>query len=1260
MTALLIPSPSQSQTKAVHPPLVLEPPRHLDLPPILLAQGQIRLGSGPECQIRLPLSGVAADHASIVAGTHRVILRANDPRTWLNDGPVKEAVLRPGDQIALGPVCFRVRIANADELLAGWPAPDFRTVSTPVAEADHEPTPPPSATSSPILKHPEATATPNAEVLLAVPDVISQSHPTLIATAHGPAAIDGITAGASAEHQHNPESAVVTEITTAGVATAVPAPSTESLADTLAELQRQQSQLSELRQSLADARAAVRDETLHREEQFTREAVRLSRQSTELVASLAALDDRDQKLRHRSETLELREQQLRTAEAELAVRERELAAERTRITELADESRQQLQAEVVRQTADWTAWEDQQQRLLTQVAEQTAALDGQRFALAEQQRRFNESEQELRQARADWEEQRRELRTEQERLTADRIAFLAERDAWTAQRLTEQDRQQTRAQWLQTQEEELKLHSEHVRRQQDQLRLDIRERARSHAERQAVEQQLQHDRRLLSEQQSSWQQERETAWQDIAERRQRLDAEVDRLQSARCGIERLERVLEAEVLAATEDRARWRTELTGLASRSTPVSDIASSEDVPAVATENDDVGETWSLTTDEEPTTAGESVLGVDDAVAVDEELPETEAEYDADGADDSASDVAMHDVQAALDALAERFEEFSILEHRLVVRHDELLALQQDLNVREAELNAERESLDLERVTWESDRAWWDEEREALDAAAADEQFRQVAWEIARQATLADIVAERRRWAAHLVELDGLATSPLTVPAASVIEATSNSEIRDAEPRETVTQVEPSEVPPAADWLRAESPSDALPSDNAPAFDAHSEPSRETSSLGAESFASVETPQPFARESSMPGHDLWLAQERLQLMGLEGVTHSASPVLDSPTEAAAHSSPISGPDLRSQLAQMFDLPENFSAEPRPVDEPSAEEAGSATDVEAAAESDVVLTDEPAPTDWRQQVTASLAESSEAPPEPAIAQSEEIAAASAAESEPDLSEEDDSVAAHMDRLLARTRKRTGTPEPEPEPSLADDVISDADASPTIAKAVVSPSEPVPARPKIDRHATRAEMQSFREVANLSARTALATHSLKTTKTEIAIQVSLFVASSVGAIAFFSAPLRGAEIQLWPGLGCAITAAWMGHRVLQAWQSLQRWMANAAPAIPLVREADEDTDNVGEELASPAAMTTEPVDGSDTTNASVPDAVEQAAPSASTVAVIPLVDDQQAPSTAESDDFSLDGVAPALATKSAHAPSGSLWDDIWSDPAPPR
>ncbi|HUQ68564.1 MAG TPA: FHA domain-containing protein [Planctomycetaceae bacterium] len=1261
MTALLIPTLPQSQARTVHPPLVLEPPRHLDLSPTLLGPGQIRIGSGPECQIRLEINGIAAEHASIVAGTHRVILRANDPRTWLNDGPVKEAALRHGDQIALGPVSFRVRLASADELLAGWPAPDFRTVATPVPKVEAEPTPPPSATLTPVPEQSESTTSPDGEALPVGPDDTAPSHPTLIATAQGPTANDGITVGGSAEHQHDPEFAVVAEITTADVASVEPSPPTESvsesLADTLAELQRQQTQLSELRQSLADARAASRDETLHREEQFTREAVRLSRQSTELVASLADLDDRDRQLRHRSEALELREQQLRTTEAELAVRERELAAERTRITELADESRQQLQAEVVRQTAGWMAWEDQQQRLLTQVAEQSAALDEQRFALAEQQRRFNESEQELREAREDFEQQRRELRTEQERLAADRIAFHAERDKWAAERLIDRDRQQSREQWLQTQEVELKLHSEHVRRQQDQLRLDIRERARSHAERQAVDQQLQQDRRLLSEQQSSWQQERETAWQDIAERRQRLDAEADRLQSARYGIERLERVLEAEVQAATEDRARWRTELTGLASRSTPVSDSTSSEDVQAVAAENDSVDETWSPTTDEQPTTDDESVLGFDDAVSDDEELSETEGQFDADEGDASASDVAMHDVQAALDALAERFEEFSILEHRLVVRHDELLALQQDLNVREAELNAERESLNLERVTWESDRTWWDEEREALDAAAADEQVRQVAWEIARQATLAEIVAERRRWAAHLVELDGLTALPPPVPTASVIEASPISSVRDVEPVETVTPVEQDAVPPAANWLRAESPSHALPSDHAPAFDAAPEPSLETSALGEESFASVDTPQPFAMQTAMPGHDLWLAQERLQLMGLEGVTHSTSPLLDAPTDAEAHSSSLSGPDLRSQLAQMFDLPENFAAEQPPNAEPSEE----VTDVETDAESDAVLTAEPALTDWRQQVSNSLAEPSEAPPEPSIAPAEETVAAFAAESEPEAPVEDDSVAAYMDRLLARTRKRTGTPEPEPTPSPAEEIHSNVDAGPTMAEVVTAPSEPAPVRAKIDRHATRAEMQSFREVANLSARSALATHSLKTTKTEIAVQVSLFVASSVGAVAFLSAPLRGAEIQLWPGLGCAITAAWMGHRVLQAWQSLQRWMADAAPAIPLAREADEDSDDVGEEPASPAAMTTEPPDGVVTTNASVPDAVEQAVLSTATVAAIPSVDDQQAPSTVESDDFSLDGVAPALHPKSAHAsPTGSLWDDIWSDPTSPR
>ncbi len=113
--------------------LVLEPLYDtLNLGPILLDQPRCVLGSDPDCDVQMAIPGIRGQHCVIVTGPRRVIIKAIDLHTWLNDGPVREGVLRAGDRLAVGPLEFRVRLANADELLATVPdvnsAADSRNV----------------------------------------------------------------------------------------------------------------------------------------------------------------------------------------------------------------------------------------------------------------------------------------------------------------------------------------------------------------------------------------------------------------------------------------------------------------------------------------------------------------------------------------------------------------------------------------------------------------------------------------------------------------------------------------------------------------------------------------------------------------------------------------------------------------------------------------------------------------------------------------------------------------------------------------------------------------------------------------------------------------------------------------------------------------------------------------------------------------------------------------------------------------------------
>lgn len=98
--------------------LVLEPvAERLGLAPILLVPGDITIGSSPESQVQLTVSGVQPQHCVITCSRSRVSVRALDRRTWHNNLPLSEGRLRIGDRLAIGPVEFRVRQAEPWDVL---------------------------------------------------------------------------------------------------------------------------------------------------------------------------------------------------------------------------------------------------------------------------------------------------------------------------------------------------------------------------------------------------------------------------------------------------------------------------------------------------------------------------------------------------------------------------------------------------------------------------------------------------------------------------------------------------------------------------------------------------------------------------------------------------------------------------------------------------------------------------------------------------------------------------------------------------------------------------------------------------------------------------------------------------------------------------------------------------------------------------------------------------------------------------------------
>jgi hypothetical protein len=98
--------------------LVLDPTGDTGSRSILLDQPKQLIGWDVECSIQLPDAGVHARHAVILRGQRQVVVKAWDPRTWLNGNAVTESPLSPGDLLKVGPVEFRVRGSDCRRITA--------------------------------------------------------------------------------------------------------------------------------------------------------------------------------------------------------------------------------------------------------------------------------------------------------------------------------------------------------------------------------------------------------------------------------------------------------------------------------------------------------------------------------------------------------------------------------------------------------------------------------------------------------------------------------------------------------------------------------------------------------------------------------------------------------------------------------------------------------------------------------------------------------------------------------------------------------------------------------------------------------------------------------------------------------------------------------------------------------------------------------------------------------------------------------------
>ncbi len=147
-------------TRCVH----LRPLRNESgLEPIIIGLGEVVLGSDPQANAQLSLEGVAGRHCAIHFDGQQALVHAISPFTWLNEGPVREAPLKEGDLLAIGPAEYQVRYVDVP-----LPPPPPRDEPPPPRD---EPTPPSSRSPLPEPANPSAdtSAAPPVAPLSVVP-----------------------------------------------------------------------------------------------------------------------------------------------------------------------------------------------------------------------------------------------------------------------------------------------------------------------------------------------------------------------------------------------------------------------------------------------------------------------------------------------------------------------------------------------------------------------------------------------------------------------------------------------------------------------------------------------------------------------------------------------------------------------------------------------------------------------------------------------------------------------------------------------------------------------------------------------------------------------------------------------------------------------------------------------------------------------------------------------------------------------------------
>lgn len=1281
----------QTKRTSTAPKLVLEPVREssrLESHP--LAAGRYLIGSSPECDIVITMGGVAPQHCLMIVGANKTIVKAISQLTWINDGPLTEAVLKHGERLILGPVELRTRRPEVSE----W-----------IERREPEPAPAPAAVSYEPPQIEELLDHARQQLQSAIDDEVPSPPETWA---------DELSL-ADAVQLHS-------EATEAESVSPAPVPESELLLAAQRELQQQELEIAERSRALED----IGTELSSREAQLRSRESALNTRQTQVEQWLTEFEQRQQTLTAQEQALQVRSEAEATASQMIAEMTRSLEGEQLRLrqqeesvheqaTELERqalalaERTQELQSQEIELLARAAALEQQAPVVQTlaaalpvdtsevelreaAVAQREAILTSSLAALqvtreqisdeaAELEQRFTEllqREQSARSRESTLAEQtsQAEVRireataltttlTEREQAVTTSLASVTERDAHLQQRRTEIDGRERELRGLRS---ELDIREESLNQQFSQLQLD---RSALRAAQSKLQQAEQSANQRLADLDWSAQQrttERDAEWeqgrQKLAAQSAEWEAKASELQEQTAGSEARQLELEslAQDLAAREqalvnsatelasEREQWLVEQQHSLEQAQAAL-AAQAEPTPLLspAVDRTEIDNEWQSLAAERARIASER-----------RELDEAIATAQAEKPDAPDSDIETTEVSSQLQALVSERQSLAQLREELLQEQQELRAerevirrsrdqFDQDheqLLAIKAESATERDTYLLERQGLISERqSLNDRDRQIQKAEAEVEQTRLAAAQIHTEAettkhqmttqrvhldeewaSLRQERAEHKRAQAELdvqrdeltllaqqlsdVQAEESQSEPIVSilsPPVPVIEESPVAHVETVEEEDSDMEApDPlagfasfssigagidDDLPPAiASLLRKSTTSvtppvdlpvislplesvttTALDSGNALIDDGEEQRLLDLLGRSSESFVDaavanvgvdtetyevvddeVESETTLATEwdgdtSETAGESLAeddFEQDRVEpdsgyAKQRRDTPHSLHDATDRP---ARPEPPPASADLRSRLSDMFgiDLGQLRQPGPHPTE-----------DAQSSSE-ELIEEEEQAP----------LEDNAEPVAEEQLAEAEQDS-----EAEDKIDESLDPVAAYMEQLLARTRKSRDSGHAKAEPVAPKPATPVAVREESLAPQIAPPA-PEPVRPPrktepVDKEAMRANLDSFRSIANTRARSDVARSELRRLKiTEKLKQVFLAISAGI-ALILVSTELWTTRRYRLEMSAALLATAFLGWDYYRTQKRLRELQAIAPPELDTPDEGDE-------------------------------------------------------------------------------------------------